>query len=164
MYSCHADIEVREETVVSLLSDESDNEGNKKKSEPSCKQGKRTPMKALKRPASNKPKQVAKQKKTGAEKEKTCSEKEKEGDKKEMREVPSNPKKNYLKNYYKKTGFASLRNNFSHGSQLFQFGKGYTKETLYEILDACIECLNDGTISEEDAQKFCVDKLPQDVE
>ena len=73
-----------------------------KKSEPSCKQGKRTPMKALKRPASNKPKQVAKQKKTGAEKEKTCSEKEKEGDKKEMREVPSNPKKNYLKNYYKK--------------------------------------------------------------
>ena len=48
-----------------------------KKSEPSCKQGKRTPMKALKRPASNKPKQVAKQKKTGAEKEKTCSEKEK---------------------------------------------------------------------------------------
>jgi hypothetical protein len=77
MYSCHADIEVREETVVSLLSDESDNEGNKKKSEPSCKQGKRTPMKALKRPASNKPKQVAKQKKTGAEKEKTCSEKEK---------------------------------------------------------------------------------------
>ena len=30
MYSCHADIEVREETVVSLLSDESDNEGNQK--------------------------------------------------------------------------------------------------------------------------------------
>ena len=47
---------------------------------------------------------------------------------------------------------------------MFQFGKGYTKETLYEILDACIECLNDGTISEEDAQKFCVDKLPQDVD
>lgn len=108
MYSCHADIEVREETVVSLLSDESDNEGNKKKSEPSCKQGKRTPMKALKRPASNKPKQVAKQKKTGAEKEKTCSEKEKEGDKKEMREVPSNPKKNYLKNYYKKNRFCLI--------------------------------------------------------
>lgn len=81
-----------------------------------------------------------------------------------MREVPSNPKKRYLKNYYKKTGFAALRNNFSHGSQLFQFGKGYTKETLYEILDACIECLNDGTISEEDAQKFCVDKLPQDAQ
>ena len=39
-----------------------------------------------------------------------------------------------------------------------------TQETLYEILDACIECLNDGTISEEDAQKFCVDKLPQDAE
>jgi len=108
MYSCHADIEVREETVVSLLSDESDNEGNNKKSEPSCKQGKRTPMKALKRPASNKPKQVAKQKKTGAEKEKTCSEKEKEGDKKEMREVPSNPKKNYLKNYYKKNRFCLI--------------------------------------------------------
>lgn len=65
-------------------------------------------MKALKRPASNKPKQVAKQKKTGAEKEKTCSEKEKEGDKKEMREVPSNPKKRYLKNYYKKNRFCRI--------------------------------------------------------
>lgn len=73
------------------------------------------------------------------------------------RKVPKQPLVRYCKSWYN-TGKAALRNNFSHGRQLFQFGSGQSKEALYKILDLCIQKLDEG-MPESEALQFCKSKL-----
>lgn len=73
------------------------------------------------------------------------------------KKVPKNPLTKYCKMMYT-TGKAALRNNFSHGRQLFQFGTGQSKDELYRILDLCIKQLENG-MPEAEAERFCKGKL-----
>ena len=76
------------------------------------------------------------------------------------RKRAKNPQKKWKKMFYNLTEKAALRNNFSHGRQIMQFGqKGMSKELAYGILDECIGHLETGTLTEEQAKEWCKNKL-----
>ena len=76
------------------------------------------------------------------------------------RKRAKNPQKKWKKMFYNLTEKAALRNNFSHGRQIMQFGqKGMSKELAYGILDECIGHLETGTLTEEQAKEWCENKL-----
>ena len=75
--------------------------------------------------------------------------------------VPKIPKQKWLKMYYKKTMKGALKNNHSHGKQIFEFGgRGWTRECLYEIMDRAIKRLEDDAMTEGEAKAWCIEQLP----
>lgn len=75
--------------------------------------------------------------------------------------VPKIPKQKWLKMYYKKTMKGALKNNHSHGKQIFEFGgREWTRECLYEIMDRAIKRLEDDAMTEGEAKAWCIEQLP----
>ena len=69
--------------------------------------------------------------------------------------------KNGWKCITKKTMKGTLKNNHSHGKQIFEFGgRGWTRECLYEIMDRAIKRLEDDAMTEGEAKAWCIEQLP----